>query len=440
MRVQASGAGAPVSVRQSTAASSQIRWPWFLPDGKHYVYLVAAPAANTGIYVGSLDSADTHRLGDGTSNAAYAAGYLLFVRSTTLVAQRLDLKRFRLTGEPMTVAEGVRGGGVNALFQFAVSSSGVISFRAGGTAVSQLAWLDRSGHQIATVGPPGDYLNPELSPDGKRVAFERGGTQGDRDVWLLDLTREVFTRFTLDPATDQMPVWSPDGSRIAFGSNRTGRFVELYQKLANGAGKEEVLFQSDNDKTVYDWSRDGRFIVFRRFESAGYANIWLLPMFGERKAVPFSPSPFVQSVGRVSPDGRWIAYQSNESGPFQIYIQSFPSAAGGKWQVSAGGGVYPRWSRDGRELFYLAADGQLMAVPVRITGARSDLVPDLGTPKPLFDARLVGGSSTAVGFRAQYDVAPDGQRFLVNLETGSSDSPITVVVNWQSGLAARETR
>jgi dipeptidyl aminopeptidase/acylaminoacyl peptidase len=216
----------------------------------------------------------------------------------------------------------------------------------------------------------------------------------------------------------------------------TGRF-ELYQKLASGAGKDDVLLQSEKDKMAYDWSRDGRFILFRELQTGGLANMWILPMSGDRKASAFFPTPFGQAAGRISPDGRWVAYDSNESGSYQPVVQSFPSAGGGKWQVTSSGGSYLRWRRDGKELYYVAPDGSLMAVPVGVTGSGADVAVELGTPEPLFNVPIVGGMSRSVGFRQQYDVSSDGQRFLVNLETASSDSPITVVVHWPSLLKQR---
>jgi Tol biopolymer transport system component len=431
MRIPASG-GSPVLMRRPTAPKETLlKWPWLLPDGKHYLYTVLANDAQiSGTYVASLDSTETTRINDSTSNTSYANGHILYVHSNTLVAQRFDPDRRTLAGEPMNLFENVRYNTTNGFFQFAASSSGIVAFRAGGATSSQLVWIDRSGHRLSQIGPVGDYLNPELSPDGKRVVLERNGENGNRDIWMLDLARELFTRFTLDPAMEFMPVWSPDGARILYGSNRSGRY-DLYTRLANGAGAEELFLHSDLDKGPWSWSRDGQRILFRSLEINGAITMTVLPLSGDRKPVPFYSGSL--SIGPISPDGRWVAYVSGESGRSEVYVQSFP-APGGKWQVSTAGGGYPRWRGDGKELFYVTPDQKLMAVPLTMTGSGAAAAVDIGSAKPLFQANFVGGTTTFIGFRQQYDVTPDGQRFLVNLEIGNADSPITVVVNWPSLL------
>jgi Tol biopolymer transport system component len=423
-RMQAA-VGAPVDI----VRPGRIRWPHFLPDGRHYLYSVEAPLAETGVYVASLDSPDRRRVADGMANAAYSSGRLLYIRGSTLVAQTFGLDDFTPRGEPTTVAANVRSGSAG-FFQYSASHTGVLAFRTGDdtSATGQLTWFDRSGRQLATVGPPGDYLNPQLSHDGKRVAFEKGALQQNRDIYVMDLARAVSTRFTFDPGIDQRPIWSPDDRTIAFTSSRTGRY-ELYVKPSNGVETEKLLFQSDRDKLTYDWTRDGRFVVFRTLDPSGIVSIWLLPMVGDQNPTQYLPSPFTQSIGIVSPDDRWISYSSNESGTYEVYLQNFPTAAG-RFQVSSAGGHYQRWSSDGRELFYLTPEMKLMSVSV--AGNTSSPVPELGAPTPLFTVPLVGGFTTATGFAQQYDVAPGSQRFLVNLETNTaaSRSPITVVVNW----------
>lgn len=251
-----------------------------------------------------------------------------------------------------------------------------------------------------------------------------------QDIWLLGLARGVVSRLTFDPRNDTYPVWSPDGSRIAFGSDREGGF-NLYQKLSNGAAGEELLLKSSSDAIVapYSWSPDGRFLFYRDVSSGGF-NTGILPLIGDRKPRLFFPkATFAQVLAQVSPDGRWIAYSSNESGRYEMYVQSFPTP-GGKWQISKDGGFHQRWRGDGKELFYHAADGQLMAVPIA-----GDSALEIGTAVPLFKARLLNGPVIATGFRAQYDVARDGQRFLLNVPLEETQaSTITVVVNWTAGL------
>ena len=405
--------------------------PYFLPDGRHFLYLaVSGRRENTGIYVGSLDSKDRKRLLDVQSEVRYASpGYLLFVRDRTLMAQRFDASRLELSGDPFPVAEQVASNSIFGDAMFSVSGNGVLAYRGGAVSGdSQLMWFDRTGKRLGPVGTPGEYLNQELSPDGKRVAFERNSTHGDRDIWLLELPEGAATRFTFNPADDYYPVWSADGTEIVFASNREGSFG-LYQKPSSGAGNEEPLLKSSVDIAPYSWSADGRFIAYRSLGAKGFTEVWVLPLFGDRKPFPFLQAEFSQSGPRISPDGRWLAYYSTESGRFEVYIQSFPKREG-KWQVSVDGGVYSRWSRDGKELFYLALDGKLMAASVK-----EDSALEVGTPKPLFEPPFVGGARTILGFRNQFDVAPDGERFLINVPVAEESSlPITLALNWAAGL------
>ncbi len=293
-----------------------------------------------------------------------------------------------------------------------------------------MTWVDRAGKALGSVGRPGAYRNPELSPDGARVAVNavdpQGGTQ---DLWLVELARGVASRFTFDRGNDIFPVWSPDGSRIVFGSDREGGVYHLYQKRADGAGIEEPVVKSSLNMLPHGFSPDGRFLVYRT-PVDGRNQIGIVPLVGEQTLHWFEPSRFVQSNGQVSPDGRWLAYTSDESGRFEVYVQSFPAPGGGKWQISKDGGLYPRWRRDGRELFYYANDERLMAVPLR-----SATTLDVGDAVPLFKAHLLNGPAISAGIRHQYDVARDGQRFLLNvpLEDAAASS-ITVVLNWAAGL------
>jgi len=390
----------------------------------------SAKRDNTGIYVGTLDSKEQKLLVNADSSAVYAPpGFLLFVRERTLMAQPFDADRLQLTGEPFSIGEQVGYNAVNGRAFFSVSQTGVLAFLSGDIPGTQLAWVDRGGKQLASVGTTAADNGLRLSPDGKRLAVSRLDPQaGSADIWLIDLARNTPSRFTFDPANESAPVWSPDGSRIVFASNRDG-VANMYQRLSNGTGNDEALLKSTDPTGPHDWSPDGRFILFGVLSPKTNVDLWLLPLFGDQKPAPFIQTEFTETQGRFSPDGRWVAYASNESGPYQVYVQSFPTS-GGKWQVSTGGGAQPQWRRDGKELFYLAPDRKLMAVEVN--GAGPTFVP--GVPKPLFEAHFSTLFPGAPG-ATYYAVTGDGQRFLVNTLAGDSTPvPFTIVLNWTAGL------
>jgi serine/threonine protein kinase/Tol biopolymer transport system component len=419
-RVPASGGDPAVITRLDPPRRMGHVFPQFLPDGRHLLF--SEWGTEQGVYLASLDSAETRRLIAGDTIATYAPpGYLLFTRQGTLFARRFDAKRGQLTGDPVSVAGDVVG--------LSASETGMLACRmAGGANRHRLAWFDRAGKEVGTLGAPdpNNLLNPELSPDGRRVAVFRT-VQGNTDVWLIDAERGVPSRFTFDPAIDGYPIWSPDGSRVLFSSNRKGTW-NLYQKASSGADRDELILESSLTKFSRDWSTDGRFLLFVQVDPKTLGNLWVLPLFGERKPFPIVNTSFQESHGQFSPDCRWVAYISNESGRFEVYVQPFPGR-GGEWQVSTGGGIEPRWRRDGKELFYIAPDGKLMAVPIQSAGQTLDA----RAPVALFQTRIVGGSQDLQG--QQYAVAADGQRFLINITVDeSSSSPITIVTNWARAL------
>jgi Tol biopolymer transport system component len=427
-RVAAAG-GTPVAVTALDQSRSETahRWPYFLPDGRHFIYFVrSAQPEIGGVYVGSLDAKETKRLLPSTLNAAYASpGFLLFIRNETLMAQRFDPDALQLTGDPFSVAEHVAYNLGLGRGSFSVSENGVLVYHAGSGQINQLVWFDRGGKQIGSLGAAGLYYTLWLSPDERRAAVSLIGTQtGTSDIWLFDLTRDLPSRFTTDPAQDTNPLWSPDGSRIVFSSGREG-VSNFYQKTANGAGNEEILLKSSEEKWPDDWSSDGKFILYQTFNPKTNWDLWTLPMSGDRQPAPFLQTQFNEQQAKFSPDGKWIAYTSDESGGPEIYIQTFPTS-GGRWRVSAGGGCQPSWRGDGRELFYIAADRKLMAVDVKLGTSF-----ETGVPQPLFDTRVL----TLTDFRSHYAVAADGQRFLINSTIEETRaSPISVVVNWNAGL------
>jgi eukaryotic-like serine/threonine-protein kinase len=427
-RISASG-GRPSQLTRFDAARGETshRWPFFLPDGRHFLYLVASfggEREKTGIYVGSLDSKEEKFLVRANSSLAYAPpGYLLFFRERNLMAQRFDAKTFRITGDPILVAEQIQFFPQTYFATFSVSDNGAVVYQDRSAAgVSQLAWFDRSGKQTGTLGTPGDQANPRISPNGKRVALDIVDPQtGNIDIWIYESSGGIPRRVTSNPAIDAGPIWSPDGSRIVFTSLRKGH-PDLYQKSSSGAGSEEMILQSQGTKYPNDWSPDGRFILYRAIEGRANPKLWALPV-GDRKPTPVIDATFGVSQGQFSPDGRWMAYASNESGKWEIYVAPFPGP-GGNWKVSSAGGSEPRWRRDGKELFYLAPDGKLMSVDVK-----EGTTFDAEAARPLFETRLRQPISSADLF--SYDVSVDGQHFLLNTDVGEvTSSPLTAVLNW----------
>jgi eukaryotic-like serine/threonine-protein kinase len=427
-RVVATG-GRPVPVTKLDASRSETthRWPWFLPDGRHFLFFsgshsTGAESELDAIFVGSLDGEKPKLLVNARSNAAYAAGHLLFVRQKTLLAQPFDPKSLKLTGEAFPIAEKVQDdpGFFNAVFS--VSDQGTLAYQeAGGTTgLSELAWVDRSGKKIDVLGEPADYYEPRISPDGRRVAV---GVGDPGDVWIYDVARRVRTRLTFAASDDFAPTWSPDGERVAFSSQRSGS-GDLYAKSASGTGNDELLSSSKIFKVPNSWSPDGRYIAYIAFQGApgSKADLWLLSL-PDRRASPLLQTEFDEVAGVFSPEGRWLAYASNESGRFEVYVQPFPGP-GGKWQVSTAGGNHPRWRRDEKELFYVAPDGKIMAVELRAGPAF-----EAGTPQPLFATLLKNMPGPP------YDVSSDGQRILLNRPLGEESSPpITLVQNWTALL------
>lgn len=384
-----------------------------------------------GVYLAGLEPGTATLMADDVSSSAIYAppGYLLFSRGSTSMAQPFDTISLRMSGEavPLGLEDASNARGRNTL---SVSDDGTLM--KGGTASNQteLVWADRRGARVATVAEPGEYGNMALSPDGTRIAFDRV-TGGEPDVWLLDLPRGVTSRFTFNPRTDNVPVWSPDGRLIAF-ATAVGSGLNIGQRVSNASRPAELLLQLNAPPIMYpsDWSADGRFLAYYRSGPKTGLDLWILPLGGEpaegRKPRALLQSEFNESQGQFSPDGRWIAYVSDESGEPQVYVQSFPTLEG-KWQVSRDGGTQPRWRSDGKELFYLASDQKLMATTVTSGEAL-----ELEAPHALFAAAL-----TYTSRRQQYSVSKDGQRFLLNTPpTRAVSSPMTIVLNW-TGLLKR---
>jgi serine/threonine protein kinase len=429
-RVKASGGDAtPVTTldRQSSH-----RFPQFLPGGRQFLFYAQGPPQTGGIYIGSLDSTETKRLTVSDAAGVYMPpAWLLWVRGSTLVAQQLDLAKLVLSGDPVNVADPVGIDGNVQASAVSVSATGLLAYRSGNGGRRQLVWFDRSGKALGTMGAPDNTLfTPRLSPDGRRVAAYRI-LQGNANIWLFDGTRTI--RFTFDASLEGYPIWSPDGSRVVFRSNRKGHY-DLYQKSSSNAASEEVLLESGQDKLALHWSQDGRFLLYQSFDPQTDWDLWVLPMEGDRKPWPFLKTNFAEGSGQFSPDGRWVAYNSNESGRDEIYVRPFlaPATASaadrsaGQWQVSTAGGIYPAWRPDGKELYYIAPDGKLLAAAITVN--RGTLEPP-GAPVALFQTRIYGGPNSQV--QRQYDVSNDG-RFLINsvLEDNNA-APITLLQNWK---------
>jgi len=434
LRVSAAGGpAAPVTAPETDGATLNY-WPSFLPDGRRFLYFrrTNQPDAS-GAYLGSLDSKDSSLLVRGNSGAVYSpapgGGYLLFARERALMAQPFDAAGGRTTGESFAVADQVGFDLNNGAF-LSVSDDGVLVYRSEAAGQkTQFAWFDRDGRQIRALTSPGDHARPALSPDETTVAFERDDHQaGAPDIWLLDLARGAASRFTFDPGLDQFPVWSHDGSRIVFSSNRSGR-LELYHKPSSGAGTEQPLLQSPLPKWPVAWSRDGRYLAFVQLDPKTSYDIWVLPLTGDAKPYPVAQSPFGELRPDFSPDARWIAYVSDETGRYEVYVQSFAPGEKslGRWQVSTGGGFQPRWRRDGKELFFSAPDRKLMAVDVQAGPGPFKA----GVPRALFDAKL----DTGLGIRTLYYPSADGKRFFINTPVEESTAaPMHVVVNWTATI------
>jgi eukaryotic-like serine/threonine-protein kinase len=441
MRVSSSGVGTPVEVTHIAAGQRGGHLgPQFLPDGRHLLFFNVTAAGQPGtVSVASLDSAELTSVVGSSAAAVYAPpGYLLRVSQGVLVAQRFDPVHATLSGDPIPVAQAVVENDGAFRSAFSVSSAGVLAHRGGGAGGQrQLVWADRTGKVLGTVGPPDENAPTSfaLSPDGQRVANARI-VQGNYDVWLTDVARAVATRFTFDPAGEFSPVWSPDGTQVVFRStNRKGfGLSDLFIKPANGATDERPFLATPQGKTPLDWSRDGRFFLYANQDQKNLSDLWAMPLTGEAKPFPVVQTAFDETQGQFSPDVRWLAYTSNESGRDEVYVRPFPDA-GGKWQVSTGGGSQPRWRPDGKELFYVAADAKLMAVPIGVVPQGRAVT--AGAPVALFPTRLANGSGislTGAASRALYAVAADG-RFLMNVTVEADHPlPITIVQNWDAAL------
>ena len=413
--------------------------PQFLPDGRHFLFLVATPGTRTRILAaGSLDSKTVEHLSQIGSGADYAApGYLFYLDQSALMARPFDAAALRFTGPAVLVAQGV-GGSNNSHGYFSVSPAGALAYMAGiiiQNTPGQIAWFNRAGEKLGTVGKPGIYAAPALSPDGTRFAV-MVGEYPKHDIWIYDLKRGAASRLNFNPADEVNPIWTRDGSTVFFSSSRSGQYG-IYEKAADGLGSTQPVFLSmGQDAAINDLSPDGRYAIYDTVAGKNGNQIWGVPLFGDRKSFTFvrgdaGQSGFESAAPQFSSNGRYLAYSTNETGVREVYVQTFPQHTG-KWQISVSGGAEPIWSRDGKELFYLApgdnaSDTKLMSAAVNTDSAAFQA----GIPKPLFQTQLI----PVWYWRNIYVPSPDGQRFLMIVPAGQAkQEPITVVMNWPALL------
>jgi eukaryotic-like serine/threonine-protein kinase len=406
-------------------------WPQFLPDGRHFLYYQgASKPEHKGVHVTALDSSTSTRILESDGMALYASGHLVFVRDGTLFAQAFDDRTRQTSGDPVRIGDHVGyWGGPLGYAAVTVSPAGVLAHGPSVGQTTSLRWHDRSGASTGPPTAPALYTGPRLSPDQQSVVVAKtDAATAQPDLWLLGLARGTTSRLTSDPLADWFPVWSADGGRVLFGSARPG-VTAIFQKTIGGGQEEpaaEGVVSAGNATYPTDMSRDGRFLLYQQLTPRGY-DLGVLTLAGEHKSSTFLGTPFNEVQSRFSPNARWVAYASDESGRFEVYVRPFPVASG-QTPISIAGGMQPEWRRDGKELFYIAADGRLTAVPVTTDGATFSA----GTPHALFDVEVPEPNPP---YPTNYVVTADGQRFLVNSVVDQPTRPaLTVILNWTADL------
>jgi Tol biopolymer transport system component len=433
------GGGDKTPVTKFSIEDGPQRLPWFLPDGKHFLYRVQG-AANAAIRIGSVDSDETKIVGPASSGAVYSRGYLFFLRDATLMAQPFDDKTLSTTGEAVSVVENVPttlAGGF-----FSVSDAGILIYQSTQTRADvnvldlALAIIDADGKELQRLRNPGEIGDIQFSPDWKKFAYTLWGSSAEnKDIWIYDIARQLPSKFTFDPTAERHPVWSPDGKSIIFSSNKKQR-GNIYRKSTDLSGVEQLLWETNGDKAPTSWSPDGKFVLVNTYSPSGKGgvHIWKLPVVPERPGGPLQPpsvfldtGSFQEIDGQFSPDGKWIAYSSTESERSEIYVTSFPNP-GGKLQVSLDGGTLPRWSPTGREIFYVDQNSRLLAA--EIIHKNESL--EVGRVR-----QVLGGIYFQRGYK--YDVFLDGKRLITQVIVGALQprreprnisEPLTLISNW----------
>jgi eukaryotic-like serine/threonine-protein kinase len=424
--IPASGGAPTLITKVDNVTYSSHRWPWFLPDGKHFLYLAvnhnAAESPDTGIFFASLDSKENRLLFHTLSSAIYVSGYLLFQRENSLVAQPFDASAGKISGQPTSLSEIVQYDAGLWRANLSASSNGILVYASGASSgIEILTWFDRTGKRLGTVGEPASFFDMDLSPDEKYLAISEANTTA-ATIWIHDLTTKLKTRLTFSGGTHVSPIWSPDGKQVAFTSNQQ---TAISVKSINSSAPEQTLLSSPNPQyqAVSDWSRDGRYLMYDQGPGVN-TQLWVLPLFGDRKPFAYTGSTLQERAGTFSPDGRWVAYMSNESGRPEIYVAPFPWT-GAKWQVSNSSASNPRWSNDGKILFYFDFSG---LTEVQVDGSGSAF--QVGKSTRLFQLPIRNLSR-------EYSPARDGQRFLVIAPTESVSQSLTLVQNWEAELRKR---
>jgi len=448
-RVSSTG-GVPVNLTEGRAEE---RHAYFLPDGQHFIYVVRnGPAGSNGLHVRSLDGRSDTRIVPDISSGVYApaaagAGYgqILFYRDATLMALPFNLRSLRSEGDPRPVVDQFALTTNVTYVPVSVSETGLLVYEASAADSIRLDWVDRSGNSLGAAGEPGKLHVPALSPDEKALAFERqfGGSAASyapaTSIWIRDLIRGTETRVT-SGGTTGIPIWSPSGDRILFVSNSSG-VADLFQKTIAGNEQPEALLRNEHMKLPTQWTRDGQYVVYNERDPKTHMDLWVLPMNGaaaQRKPVLFLGSEFEEQQGQISPDDKWMAFISNRSGRFEVYIRPFPQPAG-EWAVSVGGGYQPRWRADGKEIYWIGGDLKMMAASVKVNTTKVNAAKvndrdkpslEIGVPQPLFQTRIMQTS----GGVFDYDVTADGKRFLIADRIDAGPTPLTLVTNWNAGL------